>query len=366
MNRFVRNWMILGAVILASCDDTYQCGLTTTVHDDGTFSREYALHLDSAQLVSGRLDTAKNMVVLDSNWQLTWGLKGDSARHPLPVGVETYRKLQQRCQADNRSASDTIVVYATRSFDNAESMARNTHFKLGTIDLTPSISMEKSYRFFHTTYQLKERYPQLRLHLPVPLSRYFTKEEIGYWFDGSPDLGAGLNGMETDDITQRLKEKYTRWVAANDFELTYRTILDNYARTGLGDKEKARFRALHDSLLTAYTNLKRLEDKAEWFGRQLNTDTYAQILDDEGLMAKVEAQENTFLSILLFNVDYRVEMDNGMPIVVRKLTGTRLIASDELFDPTIVRSHWSAYAFTLLLIVGTLISLAVLHRKKRQ
>ena len=83
-------------------------------------------------------------------------------------------------------------------------------------------------------------------------------------------------------------------------------------------------------------------------------------------MAKVEAQENTFLSILLFNVDYRVEMDNGMPIVVRKLTGTRLIASDELFDPTIVRSHWSAYAFTLLLIVGTLISLAVLHRKKRQ
>lgn len=372
MKTIIKPLILFCGVMLASCDNDYHCAMKTIVNEDGTFSREFTLHLDSAQLVSGKLDVEKNMVVLDRAWQLSWALKGDTVRHQLPMAADTYRALRQRCMNDNRSVDDTIVVYATGSFDQASVMAQSTKFKVGTLILSPAITLEKDYRFFYTTYRLKEVYRQPQLHFPVPLSRYFTKEEMGYWFKGTPNLGEGLNGMEVDDIVQQLKRKYSRWIAANDFELTYKTILDNYSKTGLGDKDRARFVALHDSLLTAFSNVNTLEefheDKSTWFKKQLHTDAYSRIIDDKRLMSKVEERENTFVALLLFDVDYQVEMpsDNQPRVEAHRLTGTRLIAADVQLESTSVRRHLLAYVFTLFLLLGAIVGVVMLNHKRRR
>lgn len=372
MKTIIKTLILSCGVMLASCDNNYHCGMKTIVNEDGTLSREFTLHLDSAQLVSGKLDAEKNMVVLDRAWQLSWALKGDSLRHQLPMAVDTYRALKQRCKDDNQDVNDTIVVYATRTFDHASVMGQNTQFKVGALNLSPVITLEKDFRFFYTTYRLKEIYRQPQLHFPVPLSRYFTKEEMGYWFSGTPNLGEGLSGMEVDDITQQLKRKYSRWIAANDFELTYKTILDNYSKTGLGPKDRARFVALHDSLLAAFSHVNTLEefheDKSTWFEKRLHTDAYSRVIDDKQLMAKVEELENTFVALLLFDVDYQVEMPSGNQPKeeVHRLTGTRLIAADVQLESTSVRRHTLAYAFTLFLLLGAIAGGWILHHKRKR
>ena len=108
--------LLVCATLLLSCEDDYHCGLTTTVHQDGSFTREYALRLDSAQLISGRVDNSKNMVQLSGPWKLTWTVKGDSTRHPLPMDKDTYQRLAELCRQSHTKVEDTVVVYAMRHF----------------------------------------------------------------------------------------------------------------------------------------------------------------------------------------------------------------------------------------------------------
>ncbi len=110
------------------------------------------------------------------------------------------------------------------------------------------------------------------------------------------------------------------------------------------------------------------EDKSTWFEKRLHTDAYSRVIDDKQLMAKVKELENTFVALLLFDVDYQVEMPSGNQpkVEVHRLTGTRLIAADVQLESTSVRRHTLAYAFTLFLLLGAIAGVWILHHKRKR
>ena len=85
-------------------------------------------------------------------------------------------------------------------------------------------------------------------------------------------------------------------------------------------------------------------------------------------MSMVEERENTFVALLLFDVDYQVEMpsDNQPRVEAHRLTGTRLIAADVQLESTSVRRHLLAYVFTLFLLLGAIVGVVMLNHKRRR
>jgi len=360
--------LLLLAAFMVACNNKYQGSATTVVNEDGTCSRELTFQLDSAQLVSGVYNADESMLRWDKGWQLTWGIKGDSLRHAFPVGLKAYQALSRQCRKDGCSAADTIVVYAKSNFASVEEMAKATTFIVGSLHITPRITFKRTRGFFHTEYRYEEVYPQQRINWPIPMSKFFTKDEIGFWLSGTPDLVGGLNGIEIDDITQHLKTKYTQWLVANDFELTYQTILKNYSRIAAKAIDKQRFVALRDTLLREYSRETDLTAiymyKSKWFKNFFHSDVYSEILDNDTLMREVGMIERDFLALSMFNIDYKLTfLGADYPPTLSKLTGNRLMAGDVVISPCIIKKNLWAFALIGAVLILSLV-LLVLMRKK--
>jgi hypothetical protein len=361
--------LLLLAAFMVACNNKYQGSATTVVNEDGTCSRELTFQLDSAQLVSGVYNADESMLRWDKGWQLTWGIKGDSLRHAFPVGLKAYQALSRQCRKDGCSAADTIVVYAKSNFASVEEMAKATTFIVGSLHITPRITFKRTRGFFHTEYRYEEVYPQQRINWPIPMSKFFTKDEIGFWLSGTPDLVGGLNGIEIDDITQHLKTKYTQWLVANDFELTYQAILKNYSRIAAKAIDKQRFIALHDTLLREYSRETDLTaiymDKSGWFKKFFHSDVYSEILDNDTLMREVDAAQRDFLALSMFNIDNKLTfLGADYPPTLSKLTGNRLMVGDVVISPSIIKKNLWAFALIGAVLILSLV-LLVLMRKKR-
>ena len=360
--------LLLLAAFMVACNNKYQGSATTVVNEDGTCSRELTFQLDSAQLVSGVYNADESMLRWDKGWQLTWGIKGDSLRHAFPVGLKAYQALSRQCRKDGCSAADTIVVYAKSNFASVEEMAKATTFIVGSLRIIPRITFKRTRGFFHTEYRYEEVYPQQRINWPIPMSKFFTKDEIGFWLSGTPDLVGGLNGIEIDDITQHLKTKYTQWLVANDFELTYQTILKNYSRIAAKAIDKQRFVALRDTLLREYSRETDLTAiymyKSKWFKNFFHSDVYSEILDNDTLMREVGMIERDFLALSMFNIDYKLTfLGADYPPTLSKLTGNRLMAGDVVISPCIIKKNLWAFALIGAVLILSLV-LLVLMRKK--
>jgi RNA polymerase sigma factor, sigma-70 family len=210
---------------------------------------------------------------------------------------------------------------------------------------------------------------QQRINWPIPMSKFFTKDEIGFWLSGTPDLVGGLNGIEIDDITQRLKTKYTQWLVANDFELTYQTILKNYSRIAAKAIDKQRFVALHDTLLREYsreTDLTAIHmDRSKWFKKIFHSDVYSEILDNDTLMREVGMIERDFLALSMFNIDYKLTfLGADYPPTLSKLTGNRLMAGDVVISPCIIKKNLWAFALIGAVLILSLVLLALMRKKR--
>lgn len=361
--------LLLLAAFMVACNNKYQGSATTVVNEDGTCSRELTFQLDSAQLVSGVYNADESMLRWDKGWQLSWGIKGDSLRHAFPVGLKAYQALSRQCRKEGRSAADTILVYAKSNFASVEEMAKATTFIVGSLRITPRITFKRTRGFFRTEYRYEEVYPQQRINWPIPMSKFFTKDEIGFWLSGTPDLVGGLNGIEIDDITQHLKTKYTQWLVANDFELTYQAILKNYSRIAAKAIDKQRFIALHDTLLREYSRETDLTaiymDKSGWFKKFFHSDVYSEILDNDTLMREVDAAQRDFLALSMFNIDNKLTfLGADYPPTLSKLTGNRLMVGDVVISPSIIKKNLWAFALIGAVLILSLV-LLVLMRKKR-
>jgi hypothetical protein len=72
-------------------------------------------------------------------------------------------------------------------------MGEHTCFNLDSVKtLKPQTELKRSFRWFYTYYSYRETYHRQNLSFKVPLEKFMTGAEIGFWFTGFPNLTKGL------------------------------------------------------------------------------------------------------------------------------------------------------------------------------
>lgn len=133
--------------------------------------RRRKVHLDSAALISGNVDTK---IPFLGDYTLSWSLDGDTARHAFPMPRATYDSIRAMQGDTGRERGQIVAVHARAKYSSVEEMAAATCLT-GWTAITPSASLEKSFRWFRTKYTFRETYPQQKIirniSQQIPLTR---------------------------------------------------------------------------------------------------------------------------------------------------------------------------------------------------
>jgi hypothetical protein len=376
MKTIIKVMILLAAVALASCgNDRYE--MVTVVNKDGSCTRQLTMHVDSTQLTNGTLDTSKIAVRLDRQWKLTWSTRGSSVRHPFPMTRMQYDLIKTALHG-SKQVSDVVTVTAAASWDNAEQMGQNTHFALSGFTITPQAKLTRSFKWFYTDYYYRETYPRQRIAFSVPLTRYLSRDEVGYWFAGRPNLGKGMSGSELDDLMSGIKDKYSKWLCVNFFEWSFDAIVKNYASVTGAPVSKQQFVALHDSLSRYFAKkdgeIKDLDNDqvSQCYREFFHSGAYSAVLDNDDMMAAQQQAVENFMRLSNLQIDYQLVMPGKITnhndgIVTKgaikyRLTGDRLLPGDyTLAAQSRVTNTW-AFIVTALLIIIT-VALIVIRKK---
>lgn len=375
------SFLLLFLLLIASCTDR-KCRMSTVINKDGSCERTFEVQLDSSQLVSGKIDTIHNIVRIGTGWQLSWSVKGQNARHPFPISRQTYDSIRSHI---SRRACDTIAVFISGKWRSAKDMGEHTCFNLDSVKtLKPQTELKRSFRWFYTYYSYRETYHRQNLSFKVPLEKFMTGAEIGFWFTGFPNLTKGLNGIEQDDIMSNIKDKYSKWLTTNYFETIYQLIVDNYSLVNKVPVSKQGFIHLHDAILQRFMTKKEdvleEENTKKLFSDFFHSDAFSAVLDNEKLKENAYKTLSDYITLTQFSVDYQLSMpgvitDSGRGIIGNnlagndqhfisyRLTGERLISGN--YSITAQSRVTNVWAFTITaIVIFTAVYLYI--RKKRK
>lgn len=347
--------LIATSILVVSCakqDST----MRTLVRADGSCNRTIEIQTDTARLVNGWPDYDRLAFRFDRNWTLNWAEKGSKDRHPFPV---------------RHARTDSIVIIASSEWDHVEDMARHTLFVPDTLIITPKAEFRRSFKWFYTDYTFKETYPKVNLPFKIPLEKFLSTEEIGYWFSGEPDLGQGLSGWEIDDMMDGIKEKYSKWLAANWVEELCTLIEDNYSSIKDAPVSKQEFVSKRDKLLRETywrsSDIVREMDEGiirEVFRKVFHSSAYDVILNDEGKTSTLEKAFSEFESLIRTTVDYQISMPGndgkegdagGKNLFRYRLSGSRLLVGEYTVDSFVRVSNLWAFLLTAFVMLAALL-----------
>jgi hypothetical protein len=364
--------VLLVAVIMTSCsNDKY--GMITVINRDGSCNRELTFHLDSAQLVSGKIDFRQVSVQLNRKWKMSWVVEGKKIHHSFPMTRQQYDSIKNSLHYSNKRVRDVVTVVASSSWDNVEVMGQNTKFALKGFHITPKAELSRSFKWFYTDYTYRETFPKQKIDFRLPLEKYLSKQEIGYWYAGQPNLGKGMSGCEIDNLIDGIKDKYSKWLDDNLFEMSYETVLKNYLSVIQAPVSKSEFVALHDSLshFFAKKNQKIIDEgqTAQFYQEYFHSNAYSSVLKNEQKMGKSQIELEKFEGLVTLNIDYQLVMpgkviDDGGGIVGKntisyRLSGERLIPNDYTIMARSRATNVWAFVLTGILILLTIIILFV-------
>jgi hypothetical protein len=374
--------LVIFLFLMASCN-RQECQMCTTINEDGSCTRSVEFHATSAQLASGKLDTLGNVFRTSCNWKLSWHVKGEKNMHPFPMDKKSYDSIQT---ATDGRISDTVVVCASNEWASVEEMGRQTCFNLdSTVTLKPRTELKRSFRWFYTYYSYREIYPQQKLYFKIPLLKFMSKDEIGYWFTGTPNLGQGLSGIELDDMMSGIKEKYSNWLTANYFESVYDLIVNNYQMVKKAPVNKQNFISLHDSLQRIFISkgfdILDAGSTNTALRKFFHSDAYSSLVNDDELTEKASKSSTIYMALLQFSVDYQLVMPghilnsgNGIvsrsdvgqnhEIITYRLTGERLIPGDYVIAAeSRVTNIWAFIVLGIIVLIA-LFCISYKARKK--
>lgn len=343
-------FLLVFLLLIASCTDR-KCRMNTVIYKDGSCERTFEVQLDSSQLVSGKIDTIHNIVRNGIGWQLSWAVKGQNTRHPFPMSRQTYDSIGSHI---SRRACDTIIVFISGKWRSAEEMGKHTCFNLDSIKtLKPQTELKRSFRWFYTYYSYRETYHKQDLSFKVPLKRFMTEDEIGFWFAGFPNLTKGLNGIEQDDIMSNIKDKYSKWLTTNYFETIYQLIVDNYCLVNKAPVSKQGFIHLHDVILqrfmTKKENIFEEENTKKLFSNFFHSDAFSAVLDNDKLKENAYKALSNYIILTQFSVDYQLSMpgvitDSGRGIINSLASDNQQVISYRLTGERLIPDNYSITA----------------------
>lgn len=365
--------ILLVAVLMVSCrNDKY--GMVTVINGNGSCNRELTFRLDSDQLVSGKIHFHKVSVQLDKKWKMSWVVEGEKIRHSFPMTRQQYDSIGNSLCDSDKGVCDVVTVVASSSWDNVEEMAQNTNFTLKGSHITPKAELSRSFKWFYTDYTYHETFPKQMIEFKIPLEKYLSKQEIGYWYAGQPNLGKDMSGYEIDNLIDGIKDKYNKWLGDNFFEMSYEAILSNYSSVVQAPVSKSEFVELHDSLSHFFSNNNVDEDHiTDFYQKFFHSNAYSSVLEDDQKMGKSQIVLEKFMGLVTLDIDYQLVMpgkiiNDGGGIVGKNtisyhLSGERLIPNDYTIMAQSRTTNVWAFVVTAILILLTVLVLFVKPRR---
>lgn len=356
--------LALAATMVSSCTDD-SLNMLTVVNEDGSCTREFSVRMDSAGLV-GKESTKYSNIIEDAEWIKTWAIMGEEERHTYPMTANQYDSIQAilNDKGECMNVRDTVVVYATRTFADAEEMDKASNEVFGGTGITSEIELDRSFKWFYTDYTFTETFrkiPDLEL---VPMTDYLTEDEISYECTGFPNLVNGLDCNEAKKLLDDLENRSSKWTDANTFKDVFDVIYNNYDRIGNAPVTKEEFRKLEDSLWESMQNRDFTFEAETCYSEFFGTDAYSSIFNDEELPFKTRK----IMNLASISIPYRLVMpgsitDSGNSFLedntaIFKVSGTYLIHSDYTISATSRRANIWAYiitGFILFLAIGSFI-----------
>jgi hypothetical protein len=368
-------------LITMSCVNTEQ--MLTRINSDGSCYREFERGADSAFMVG---DTAKRNpfpVDLDSTWKISWQYNTPEIHREWPMETWTWDTTYKYVRIDlingNRTLPNKrITIWARRNYKSVEEMA--SMFRLEKSNkwhaLKVNYSLNKKFRWFYTYFLYKEIYPKIKTFDRIPLDKYMTNEEAGFWFNGNPDLLKGMNGIEMKEFIREIEKKFNRWFAYNLWDIEYEILINNYEYVKDVKINKERLVLAKDSIFNK--NYGKVEDSYNILdnnnmdlGKSLdsyfNTDVFStffnqkdnpmnkkidNIFDDSLSFANYFEQEMSYNLLLPGKILHAKNAVLHNDTLVWKITAYRMVKSDfEICAQSRKPNYW-AFVLTGIIILG--------------
>ncbi len=191
---------IIALVLLCTACATAYYQVDTQVHKNGTVSRTVYAWGDSAY-IAGDVSLSPFHFPLD-------GWKRESLDSPRTIDYWGENKRWNVKVSRQASYSDQFAVNGSN--DNPLAAPRE--------------SLQKKFRWFYTYYIYTGTFSEILDKGPVPIDRYLTKQEQALWFRGDISAYPDLNGVEMNDVLDKLKDKFWDWYRYSLFEVSYSVI----------------------------------------------------------------------------------------------------------------------------------------------
>jgi len=169
---------------LSACNDDMQ--MTTAILEDGSCARMITCQ------------------VKDS----TKFLQADSLPHLRGL-------LANNWQYEKEVKNDTTYFTFAKNFDNVEQMSEALPLHVSGIPVEAVSGFRKSYNWFNVEYHFYETFALAENPFAIAYEDYLSVPEMQYWCKGTPELFAGLSGIQKNQQLDKISEKFTVWVNAN-------------------------------------------------------------------------------------------------------------------------------------------------------
>lgn len=351
--------LILLMLIGVSCQKS-NMDMLTIINADGSCEVEFENDVQSSFMVadSTKMPSSPYFPVnIDSTWQLSWQKDGGEVHTNFPL------KPTDSILMNNDSTNNDFRVKIRKHFSSVEDMS-----KLDSVNewngQKINYKLKKQFRWFYTYYTYTETYPKLKFAKnTVPISKYMTDEEVKYWFNGSPDITKGMNGMEVNDLSKALEGKFNTWISNILWNDEYKVFVENYDKLSNPPVSQTQFVMLSDTIF---------EEKAQNMLEDGNFDV-DKILDDyfhtkcysdfaqKNKNLLEPTNEDLELFIIGKTLNYSLQMPgkvvNGNfsskndKTLTWKVTSQRMFLQDYVIQAESRKANWWAFLITILLVV---------------
>jgi hypothetical protein len=381
----MKTWIKIAVVLsiaLVSCKERTP-DMLTRINADGSCYREFTRQV-SLDNLSGKVKIKENLfpVAIDSTWKLF--LKaGDltiATHYPLKKCIvdSIERALPKTDTVAGRPSHD-VTMLIHKEFRSVEKMA--TDFKYDTTfawnTMKIRYSLTKKFRWFYTYYTYRETYPKIKLNLTIPIDKYMSNDEAGFWFTGKPDLLQGMNGIEIREYMGRLEDKYNEWFVYNIWVQEFAVLVDNYDKIAKVPVSKQRLEQLRDTIFEAKVKGKDDVKMKDILKDYFKTDAFSALWSSEnGPMNKFEERfgRENHLDYFLESLKYRLIMPGKVTrtnsLVAEgdtlswNITAYRMVPDDYTIEATSAKANIWAFIVTGLVVLIAIGSFVWKPRKK--
>ncbi|MFT3903412.1 MAG: hypothetical protein QM727_09575 [Niabella sp.] len=358
--------MIAGCFLLTSCNNNDD--MTTIVNGDGSCERIFSSKV-SDEFIKG--DTSDHPFPVNlKGWTINWKAKDGELRTHWPF---------KNWQGEKGDSLFRVTAIISKRFAFVRELSDSFRFKhdYPWADIRISPALEKKFRWFYSYYTYREVFSGLPVKPPVPINRYLTKEEAGYWFTGQPDITRGMNGVEAKDLLDDIEAKANKWFMHNLFEFQYATLLGNLSlfpgspdRKLMLEKKDSVFARSYDDFVNADIRIGIALNK------YFQTKAFNPLLDnkDERMKRIIEPEGvERFSRYFEAHINYKLIMpgellrSNGVltgDTLSWKVDAYRLLNGDYTIEASSKKTNIWAWILSVFIILAASVFLFKGNRKK--